>query len=58
MKYSKFCKLLGKLETNSLTLDEAQSLSTVIHGMIDCLNEMDMEDAFGSEGWKHYIGME
>ena len=58
MKYSNFCKLLGKLETNTLTLDEAQSMSTVIQGLMDALNELDMEDALGTEGWKHYMGME
>lgn len=59
MKYSNFCKLLGKLESNSLTFDEAQSLSTIIHGMIDCLNEADLYgDIPEGEGWRHYMGMD
>jgi hypothetical protein len=26
--------------------------------LVDKLDELDLEDFFGSEGWKHYMGME
>ena len=30
----------------------------LLEKLVDKLNELDGEDFFGSEGWRHYLGLE
>lgn len=40
---------------NDLTEESAKQY---LKEIIEKLNELDNEDFFGSEGWKHYMGFE
>ena len=51
-------QLTGKLLVNRLTLEEAQKLVNYIESMEALLDEADLEDFFGTEGWKHNLGWE
>jgi len=35
-----------------------KALRENLKGIIDKLNELDCEDYFGTEGWKHFFGYE
>lgn len=35
-----------------------ESAKKYLHTLIVKLDELDYEDFFGSEGWKHYLGFE
>lgn len=51
--------LLGKLSTgSSLTEAEATVLSDYIYDLENLLDEADGDDYFGTEGWRHRIGVD
>ena len=35
-----------------------EAVREMLQTIVDKLDELDEEDFFGSEGWKHYLGME
>ena len=43
------------MKIKNLTEAAAKEL---LQKVIDKLDELDREDYFGSEGWKHYLGLE
>lgn len=43
------------IEINELTEEQAKSL---LKTLVIKLDELDSEDCFGTEGWKHYFGFE
>jgi hypothetical protein len=43
------------ISIEKLTGTQAKEL---LRQIVDKLDELDGEDFFGSEGWKHYFGME
>jgi len=49
-------ELIGQLKVNRLSDDEAQELYFDIQKLMDLCDEGDMEDMFGTEGWRHRIG--
>lgn len=49
---------IGLLRANDLTDNEAKQLHTDLIELFQLCDELDCEDAFGTEGWKHNIGWE
>ncbi len=43
------------ISINKMTEAQAKEL---LKKIVDKLDELDGEDFFGTEGWKHYFGME
>ena len=54
MKANDFFKTIGKLSDNQ----EYSEFIEHIECLIELLDEMDCEDVFGTEGWKHAIGLD
>ena len=54
MKANDFFKIIGKLSDNQ----EYPEFIKHLERLIELLDEMDCEDAFGTEGWKHAIGLD
>ena len=48
--------LVGKLASNALTKKEAKQLYDDIMKLMEKCDELDCEDAFGTEGWRHILG--
>lgn len=55
-KFAKGATALGLLRANKLTDDEAAQLYVDIEDLMFLCDELDGEDAFGTEGWRHRIG--
>jgi hypothetical protein len=47
---------LGLLRANDLTDEEAKILHEDISQLIEMCNNLNGEDAFGTEGWQHHLG--
>ena len=58
MKVSDKQELMGLLRSNSLTDNEAKTLYSDLKELMELCDELDKEDAFGTEGWRHRIGWE
>lgn len=43
------------IEIDDMTEEQAKK---VLKNIIESLDELDRDDFFGSEGWRHYLGME
>jgi hypothetical protein len=43
---------------HTATDDDLRTFMRYVHKMEDMLDEDDSVDAFGSEGWRHYAGLE
>ena len=54
MKANEFFKTIGKLSGNQ----EYSEFVAHLGRLIELLDEMDCNDAFGTEGWKHAIGLD
>lgn len=54
MTYQDFVKFLGKVEANTGT--KGEEFADYVTRMMRMLDAADMEDFFGTEGWKHDIG--
>ena len=48
---------MAKLGINIKKMTEKQA-KELLEKIVDQLNEMDEEDYFGTEGWKHRFGLE
>lgn len=48
---------MAKIDMNVNDMNEEQAKDWLIT-IIDKLDDLDNEDFFGSEGWKHYMGLE
>jgi len=53
------CIRKGKLKMN-IKVDEMteEQAKNILKDLISKLNELDSEDYFGTEGWKHFLGFE
>lgn len=49
--------LLGKFETEKLLMMEVDQLFEHIEALEAALDEADDFDALGTEGWRHYLGI-
>lgn len=47
--------IIGKILVNHATETEIREVFSVIKRMEDILDSGDMNDAFGTEGWRHYF---
>lgn len=54
MKVNDFFKIIGKLSSNQ----EYSEFAEHIENLVSLLDIMDEEDSFGTEGWKHAIGLD
>lgn len=54
MKGNEFFKILGKLSNQEEYVEFAKHLVT----LFEALDELDCDDVFGTEGWKHAIGLD
>jgi hypothetical protein len=52
------CMLIGKLVVNKLSDDEAQQVVDYINDLEKLLDEGDLEDFFGTEGWRQRLGLD
>ncbi len=53
MKGNEFFKILGKLSTQEEYVEFIQHLDN----LFELLDELDCDDVFGTEGWRHAIGL-
>lgn len=52
-------RLLSRIECGkSLTEEEAIYISEYIHTLEGLCDATDQDDYFGTEGWRHYVGVE
>ncbi len=58
MTWAKFNQVLARLGTDKVKQKEYEELFRIVEKMIELMDELDMEDAFGTEGWKHRLGLE
>ena len=58
MTWARFNQVLARLGTDKVKPNEYQELFVVVEKMINLMDELDGEDAFGTEGWKHRLGLE
>lgn len=49
--------LRGKAMAGAITPDEALCVLNHLTVLEDKLTEADMDDALGTEGWRHFVGM-
>jgi len=49
-------ELMGLLKVNKLTDKEARTLHKNLRTLMKACDDLDGEDAFGTEGWRHLIG--
>ena len=54
MTFKNFCIALGKLSADA----EYSEFIEKTEDIISLLDEADQDDMFGTEGWKHAVGME
>jgi hypothetical protein len=54
MTFKNFCVVLGKLSADA----EYSEFCEQIEDIISFLDILDEDDTFGTEGWKHAVGME
>ncbi len=48
----------GKLSVNHATQEEIDNFLEYVEELERLLNESDDDDMFGTEGWRHHIGLE
>jgi hypothetical protein len=51
-------ELMGLLKVNKLSDKEAKELYKDLKKLMGMCDELDCEDAFGTEGWRHNLGWE
>lgn len=56
MTEAKFHQFLGYLQTESFKGFHGDEFVAVINEMVGMLDSSDMDDYFGTEGWRHYFG--
>lgn len=56
MTYAEFNKLKGYIE--AMSPQYGKDFNAMIEKMEQLLDEADADDYFGTEGWKHQVGME
>ena len=56
LSHRKVCEFTGKALVGALTRDEQLMLCNHITAMEQKLDECDLEDWFGTEGWRHHFG--
>lgn len=54
MKEADFFKIIGKLSNQ----DEYAEFSQHLDNLFQLLDELDCDDVFGTEGWRHAIGLD
>ena len=47
------CRAIAECPDEGVLEDIAEELLTA---MMDCMDEQDGDDAYGTEGWQHYFG--
>lgn len=58
MTWEQFNRAMGKIEYDQSDRAQVKLFLNVVQEMIELLNEADMDDYFGTEGWKHRLGLE
>jgi hypothetical protein len=51
-------ELMGLLKVNKLSDKEAKELYKDLKKLMGMCDELDCQDAFGTEGWRHNLGWE
>lgn len=54
MKEADFFKIIGKLSNQ----DEYAEFIQHMDNLFELLDELDCDDVFGTEGWRHAIGLD
>ena len=57
LDYRTVCEYTGKALVGALTREEQMALCNHITAMEEILEELDLEDVFGTEGWRHHFGV-
>lgn len=52
---ARYHTLLGKNLVGAVTKEDLDEFLPLVAKILDALDEADLEDAFGTEGWRHSI---
>jgi hypothetical protein len=58
MTEAKMNELRGKALVGACTKDEVLEIIEYVNRLENLLDEGDMEDMYGTEGWRHLLGMD
>ena len=51
-------RIIGRMQTGTTTQLDAETLFSYIRQLWELLDEADQDDFYGTEGWRHRLGLD